>query len=128
MESIHVYQRLRPSRYAFLVSTAGFSSALRAVSLNTALWGGIYNPIVSLEPAESADGLLKAFDPDVLVNLTTAELPVDILNRYRDRILPATELVQVDGRTNRRRLGFGFSILPILRHIHENGSIAVLCG
>lgn len=64
-------------------------------------------------------GLLKAFDPDLLVNLTSHDLPADITNRYHDRILSTTALVRDDGRTNRRRLGLGFSIIPILRSIHE---------
>lgn len=119
MESIHVLQRVRPSRYAFIVDEHDFDAALQAVSLNTALWGGVYNPIVPLTPAASQQGLLKAFDPDILVNLTGADLPVDLVKRCQGRILDATALVQTDGRTNWRQLSLGFSILHILRHIHE---------
>lgn len=119
MESIHVRQRLRPSRYAFVVSEGDLKAALQAVSLNAALWGGIYNPIVPLTPAESRNGLLKAFDPDLLVNLTGADLPADLVGRHEDRIIAPDHLVRTDDRTNRRELGLGFNILPLLRHVHE---------
>ena len=39
MESIHIRQRIRPSRYAFIVNEGDLAAALQAVSLITALWG-----------------------------------------------------------------------------------------
>ena len=74
MESIHIRQRLRPSRYAFVVNEGDLGAALQAASLNAVLWGGIYNPIVPLLPREQRDGLLKAFDADLHVNLTGGDL------------------------------------------------------
>lgn len=119
MDSIHVRQRLRPSRYAFVVKDGDLGAALQAASLNTALWGGIYNPIIPLMPAENRDGLLKAFDADLLVNLTGDDLPGDLAGRYEHRIVAPAHLVRTDDRTNRRELGLGFNILPLLRHVHE---------
>ena len=104
MESIHVRQRLRPSRYAFIANEGDVAAALQAASLNTALWGGIYNPIVPLTPVESRNGLLKAFDPDLLVNLTGADLTGELAARYERRIVSPTDLVRTDDRTNRREL------------------------
>lgn len=119
MDSIHVRQRLRPSRYALLIREGDSGAALQAVSLNTALWGGIYNPLVVLTPDENRDGLLKEFDPDLLVNLTGSELPTELGKRYEHRIVAPTDLVRQDDQTNRRELGIGFNILPLLRHVHE---------
>ncbi len=119
MESIHVRQRLRPSRYAFVVNEGDLGAALQAASLNAVLWGGIYNPIVPLMPGENRDGLLKAFDPDLLVNLTGADLPADLVGRHEHRIVAPAHLVLTDDRTNRRGLGFAFNILPLLRYVHE---------
>jgi hypothetical protein len=119
MEPIYVRQRLRPSRYAFLVNEGDIGTALLAASLNAALWGGIYNPIVPLAPVESRNGLLKAFDPDILINLAGAEPPADSAARYEYRIIAPGDLVRTDTGTGRRRLGFGFNILPIIRHVHE---------
>lgn len=119
MESIHVRQRLRPSRYAFIVNEGDLAAALQAASLNAALWGGIYNPIVQLTPDEGRNGLLHAFDPDLLVNLTGTDLAGDLAARHERRILSPTDLVRTDNRTKRRELGFGFNILPLLRYVHE---------
>jgi len=94
-------------------------AALLAVSLNTVLWGGIYNPIVPFEPVEVRDGLLKAFDPDWLVNLTGVDLPTDLASRYQYRVIAPNKLVKTSTNTNRRVLGFGFNILPIIRHVYE---------
>jgi len=119
MEYIHVRQRLRPARYAFLISDGDLAAALRAVSINTALWGGIYNPIVALGPKESRDGVLKAFDPDAIINLTGSVLPNDLASRYQDRIISEAELVFTDHHTKKRELGVGFDILPVIRNVHE---------
>jgi hypothetical protein len=70
MESIHVRQTVRPIRLAFLVGTGDFDSFLQAISLNTAIWGGMYNPIVGLLPDDQREGLLKSFDPDYLVHIS----------------------------------------------------------
>ncbi|TFE67174.1 hypothetical protein A7Q09_01575 [Methylacidiphilum sp. Yel] len=119
METIHVRQRLRPSRYAFIVGQEDLNGALQAVSLNTILWGGIYNPILPLRPEEERDGLLKAFDPDFLVNLTGTDLPPELADQYRWHIVGPEDVVETDDITGRRRLGFGFNILPIIQNIHE---------
>src|SRR5438034_11541282 len=119
MESIHVCQRVRPSPYAFVVTEGDLGAALQAASLNAALWRGIYNPIVPLTPVDSRSGLLEAFDQDLLVNLTGAVLPGELAARYEHRIVAPTRLVRTDDRTNRRELGLGFNILPLLRHVHE---------
>lgn len=119
MEPIYIHQRLRPSRYAFLLNQGDNNPTLLAASLNAALWGGIYNPIVPLTPIESRNGLLKTFDPDMLVNLSGTELPPDLRDRYEHRIIATGDLVRTDDDTKQRRLGFGFNILPIIRDVHE---------
>lgn len=119
MESIHVRQRLRPLRHAFVVNEADLEGAARAASINAALWGGVYNPIVPVKPAEDRHGLVAEFDPDILVNFTGADLPADLAARYEHRIVGMEDLVDTDDRTKRRRLALGFNILPILRHVHD---------
>ncbi len=119
MKTIHVQQRVRPTRYAFIVNEGSLAASLQAASLNTALWGGLFNPIVPLTPVESRIGLLKAFDADFLVNLTGTDLPSEVAARYECRIVSRTDLVRTDDHTRQRELGLGFNILPILRHVHE---------
>lgn len=60
MESISVHQRLRPVRYAFMICTDDVPAAVKAVSLNSLIWGGIYNPIVPTTPEAAAQGHLNS--------------------------------------------------------------------
>lgn len=119
MESVVIRQRLRPIRYAFMVAEGDVSSALRAASLNAALWGGIYNPIVLMNPVENRDELLSAFDPDILVNLTGADLPGDLSRNYGKRVIEPGGLVRWNERTSQNEWALGFNILPLLRDVHE---------
>jgi len=121
MESITIDQRLRPLRYAFMVNPGDASSALTAVSLNTVVWGGIYNPIVPTEPEATCVGLLTVFDPDYLVNLTPRVLPDRLAARFKDRVIAQNELFRAEepgGSTRRLTLGFGMG--PIMWHIYKN--------
>ncbi len=119
MESIHVRQTLRPKRFAFVVNEGDLNSALLAVSLNTVLWGGIYNPVVPHTPKEECLGLLKSFDPDNLVDLTGGGLDGDLQELYQGRIVPRNRLVDRDDRAGKTYLHLGFDITPILQHIYE---------
>jgi hypothetical protein len=119
MEAIHIRQRLRPIRYAFIIKEGDFSSALASVSLNTVIWGGIYNPIISVTPAERCAGILKDFDVDELVDLTAGELSPELRKRFEHRIVSADSLVRMDDRRKKRYLRLGFAILPILEQIYE---------
>jgi len=117
MEAIHVRQRLRPIRYAFMINEGDMEAALAAVSCNTVLWGGIYNPIVPFTPEPEREGLLAEFDPDEIVDLTSGSLDKAFLDRYLFHVV--TPEYFVDRDRGGRRLAFGFDILPILRQIHE---------
>jgi hypothetical protein len=118
MESIHIRQRLRPVRYLFLMKSDDFATAVRVASINTTLWGGIYNPIGLIEREEECAGLIREFDPDVIVNLSDAETPPPLAARYEWRVVKEGELIgeALDGS---RRLSIGFGMWPLLHHIQE---------
>src|SRR5690349_9951207 len=117
MESLHIRQRLRPTRYFFLIKNDDVKAALRVVSINTTLWGGVYNPIGLIEREEECVGLIKEFDPDVIVNLSGKEVSLTMAARYEGRIVSSNGLVQEgpDGS----RLAIGFGMAPILREIQQ---------
>lgn len=122
LASVTVHQRVRPVRYAFLVETTQRDQVALAASLNTALWGGMFNPIVPVDSMDSAVALFRAFDPDVLVRLCSSALPDQLARRYEQRVIERSQLVSRDNRTQRRHLGLGFDIMPLLRDLHEADS------
>ncbi len=78
---------LRPLRLAFIVKPGDKAGILRAIQINTILWGGMLNPILPAfrrSPRSYADGRFKppavqivsgylaAYDPDFVVTLGTA--------------------------------------------------------
>jgi len=119
MEAIYIHETLRPSRYAFLLKQGDWNTALLAVSLNTILWGGVYNPLVPLDDLEIRDSLLRAFDPDCLVNLTTDAVPAELAKRYAHRVVERDNLLKTDPRNSLHVLAFGFNIVPIVKHISK---------
>ena len=83
MTSGTVKVRLRPIKLAFLVNPKDKESLLKAIEINTFLWGGTYNPIIptykrlsskwkigssnDLSVQEVIAGYLDNFDPDYVV-------------------------------------------------------------
>ena len=94
----------RPVRLAFLVDKPDPSTLEKVFKLNTLLWGGSLNPVVILDGSTRKQVgahytyedltyeqeqlfLLKAFDPDILVNYTNAPLP-PFLAPFKERTFP----------------------------------------
>ena len=78
METVNLSQAIRPSKFAYLVSLDDRESLLRSTSLSVAVWGGVLNPIVPIDPPKLARETILEFDPDVAINLTGRPLPDEI--------------------------------------------------
>jgi hypothetical protein len=102
--TIQINCSTRPVRLAFLVDKPNPTTLEQIFKLNTLLWGGLLNPIVVLDGSGrkkigahyAYEGshhdleqlrLLKAFDPDILVNYSNSEVP-NFLAPFRTRIFP----------------------------------------
>lgn len=78
--ALTVKQRVRPSRVAFLIEQKNASQLEKAVSWNTALWGGKYNPIFEVQE-DRLDFLstrLKLFDVDFVCDVSKSTLVWEI--------------------------------------------------
>ncbi|MDE0184680.1 MAG: hypothetical protein OXP71_04405 [Candidatus Poribacteria bacterium] len=92
--------RLRPIKLAFLVNPNDEDSLLKAIEINTFLWGGRYNPIIptykeipahwedrpskNLTSQDVAFGYLDNFDPDYVVPMgECSDYPFDVGNRRK---------------------------------------------
>ena len=120
MESITIYQRVRPLRYAFTVKAGDTESALRAVSINSVLWGGIYNPIILIDDKGLTE-TVDLFDPDYLVNLSEISLADFKFSRFEGGIISKNEVFS-DSRAaeGRRRLTLGLGIGLVFRKVNKN--------
>lgn len=92
--------RLRPIKFAFLVNPRDNNSLLKAIEVNTFLWGGMYNPIIptykeipahweefpskNLTAQTVVSGYLDNFDPDYVVPMgECSDYSLDVGNRER---------------------------------------------
>ncbi|MBN2390360.1 MAG: hypothetical protein JXR84_06540 [Anaerolineae bacterium] len=108
MEAFHLTQKVRPLRLLLWITEENEDQALFASQLNCALWGGMLNPIVSLEQGEEyLDSVFKASRADFGINLSGKPWPAQITSRYRDRLKP---LERFDGLIEQGVEGYCFHL------------------
>jgi hypothetical protein len=99
----------RPTRLAFVIPTPNRDLLLSVFARATSLWGGIFDPIIILDDStrevhgvqeqmvshgqylEGQADILKAFDPDFLVNFSADPLP-EQLKEFEHRTFAAERL------------------------------------
>ena len=127
--------RLRPIKLAFLVNPNDKDSLLKAIEINTFLWGGISNPIIptykrlpstweerwlktrNLNAQKALSGYLDNFDPDYVVPMgECSDYSLDIGDREKvDDVSDILELVEEDGTPR-----YGIGLFEIFNHfIHR---------
>ena len=125
--------RLRPVKLAFLVNPKDKDSLLKAIEINTFLWGGMYNPIIptyeqlpenwedlpskDLTPQNVVLGYLDNFDPDYVIPMgKCADYLPDVSNRRKiDDVAEILEPVEEDGTPK-----YGIGLFEVLNHfIHR---------
>ena len=125
--------KLRPIKLAFLVNPKDKESLLKAIEINTFLWGGVYNPIIptykripqnweglpprNLSAQNIIAGYLDNFDPDYVVPMgECGEYSLDIGHRQKidnaSQILAATEAWRITS--------YGVNIFEILNYLFED--------
>ena len=123
---------LRPIKLAFLVNPTDKKSLMKAIEINTFLWGGMYNPIIptyrripekwgeSPFPNPSAQsvlsGYLDNFDPDYVVPMgECVDYPFDV--GYREKIEDVSEIlarIEEDGTPQ-----YGIGLFEVLKYFIE---------
>lgn len=125
----------RPTRLAFIVPRPDRELLLSVIARATSLWGGVFDPIVILDGStrevygiqeertstpegyrEQQADLLKAFDPDFLVNFATDPLPRELMD-FQHRTFAAGGLDR-EYRPGRSASYF-VDVLPILNELWE---------
>jgi hypothetical protein len=102
--TLQIDYNTRPVRLAFVVDKPDPATLEKVFRLNTVLWGGLLNPVVVLDGSARKQvgahytyedstydqeqlGLLKAFDPDILINYSNVQLP-PYLAPFKERTFP----------------------------------------
>jgi len=122
---------LRPIKLAFLVDPNEKDAVLRAIQINTFLWGGMFNPIIPvfrkrpknwepfpsqrITPSEIISGYLNAYDPDFVVPLGRCTNGVSFL--------PSREVINADDILStiqdEQVPNYGIGLFELLNHIYE---------
>lgn len=87
MQSVSVRERFRPARIAFVIPHGDAAAFELCVRMNTALLGGMFNPILchSVERQDEATQMLRAFDPDLIHHSLQSPLtwvPPELLRQF----------------------------------------------
>ena len=120
----------RPVRIAFLIDKPDAVTLERVFKLNTILWGGMLNPVVVIDGSSRAQvgayyrfenatyeeeqlSLLKAFDPDILINYCSVQLPA-FLAPFKERTFPP-EVMRWNPWGTKEIMAF-LEVWPFLEH------------
>lgn len=130
MSQINVKVRLRPTRFAFLVSPNDKAGLLEIFRVNTCLWGGKFNPIIPIfkrtptwwnrdkqkeTPQQIIYGYLDAFEPDFLVE---AELGLaNGLGYEPDRVLQLSTILPKNRDPEKE--GTGLSVFDLYSDLYK---------
>ena len=123
---------LRPIKLAFLVNPKDKESLMKAIEINTFLWGGMYNPIIPTYrriPAKWEEGPFKNpnaqsvllgyldnFDPDYVIPMgECVDYPFDV--GYREKIGDVSEILAPIEEDRTPKYGIGlFEVLNCFFH------------
>lgn len=83
MATLSIHTSYRPLRIGFLVEEGNVEHLLQSASLNTAIWGGVYNPIIPVGgKPELTDRLIRLFRVDVLYPAAPLETLMKAFEKY----------------------------------------------
>ena len=123
--------RLRPVKLAFVVSPSDRTSLLKAIQINSCLWGGVFNPIIpfyrrtpkiwgdkftrNITAKNIVKGYIKAFDPDFIVPI--GDLKVNDHQIPEDKIINPNEIIS--GFDDDGTPSYGVGIFELLKHVFK---------
>lgn len=130
MSEATVYKKLRPIKLAFIIAPNDTKSLKKAITINTYLWGGKFNPIIPFSKripkyyhkfsrpvnyVELINGYIKNFDPDFIIPMGISINYFD--NKNDDRILEYDEILK--GVYEKYYARYGISIFELLNNFYE---------
>lgn len=116
-QTIHIRKTVRPMRFLFLVSPNDFDMVKQVIRINTALWGGYFNPIISVNQSiENILSLYKASHSDVIVNFTDEIISNLQLGLENYQVMKHEGLDGLlKGEKGKYQLRYGCDMRPLMR-------------
>ncbi len=128
MASGYINLTLRPIKLALLVNPYNKEDILKAIQINTMLWGGTYNPIIPIfkkkpkvwsdrkkhTAKEIVKGYLDFYDPDFIIPI--GEFSIDNFNFGNRKIV---QLKEIESTLTHQIPNYGISLFEILQDIIE---------
>ena len=116
--------KLRPIKLAFLIKPSDKKSLLKAIQINTMLWGGTYNPIIPYfkkkpkiwsdrknhSAKEIIKGYLDFYDPDFVIPIDVLQIDNSILGNRK-----IVQLKEIESTLTHKISNYGISLFEILR-------------
>lgn len=126
--------KTRPLKLAFLVDPNSPKQVREAIRLSSTLWGGVYFPIIQLHkrlpvtwrekplrsPSASSAilGYIEAFDPDVLVQISTKRIP-QYISKLGLRIIKPEDVWREMDEERNLSPRFGIGLFEILNEMFQ---------
>jgi len=134
MSSGRIEIKTRPLKFAFLVNEQNQDDIIRAMEINSFLWGGTYNPIIpylkSLDghwkkdalgypPLQLVQNYLTLFDPDVIVTVGNVSAAEELKKTFADvEFIGEKEIFGEADRTGLPKYGIG--LFEIMGKLYED--------
>ena len=115
----------RNLRVGFCVRNGNIDDVIRAVELNSLLWGGAFNPIIPVGASDELDhNLVKLFQVDVLVPVTETKEIKDFLDNYKWARLPishhSNSIFEEDARERSKKYVTLLDVSQILKKLWDS--------
>jgi hypothetical protein len=117
-KTVHLRKTVRPMRFLFLVPINNLDAVKQVVRINTALWGGYFNPITDIDQGnENILSLFKASHSDVIVNFADRHLSNLLLGLENYQVMNA---VGFDGllesEEGKYQFRYGCDMRPLMKY------------
>ena len=123
-ETFHVRKTVRPMRFLFLVPKDDLNTIRQVIRINTALWGGFYNPITTADQDNNNIlSLFRASHSDVIVNFSNHPILHSALGLANYQVMQKEGFDGLlDKENGKYKFRYGCDMHPLMRfHWREEG-------
>lgn len=128
-KTVHIRKAVRPMRFLFLVPKNKLDAVKQVVRINTALWGGYFNPITDIDQGnENILSLFKASHSDVIVNFADRHLSNSLLGLENYQVMnPEGFDGLLENEKGKYQFRYGCDMRPLMKYCwKEEGRFQIM--